>query len=174
MPSSPASSRPATELCCPYGRLASVLTGTACAASRPSCHTIDSLHSSDLGTVAAARHRRTSLRHRSTLQVASIKPTHHQTARITQNHRKIATYPSIQIGRLSSRVLPYGSAERISNRQRYCAAPPLPTAFPFPALCVQLAKVFGNIRFTLFPRLCTHCQHIRSISMPCIPFILRH
>ena len=35
---------------------------------------------------------------------------------------------------------------------RDIAAPPLPTAFPRPALCVQLSKVFGNIRFTLFPR----------------------
>ena len=147
MPSSPASSRPATELC----RLPSVLTGTHwhrwhCllppgprAQLLIPCIAPTSAHWRPPGTAGPPL--------KTAGAAANINPTHQQIPHKSLNHQKLNDIQAAQADLSDCR-------QKVQFRDDFqdIAAPPLPTAFPRPALCVQLSKVFGNIRFTLFPR----------------------
>ena len=145
MPSSPASSRPATELCCPYTEPRLRLDWHCLLPPGPRaqllipCIAPTSEHWRPPGTAGPPLNTAGA--------AANINPTHQQIPHKSLNRQKLNDIQAAQADLSDCR-------QKVQFRDDFqdIAAPPLPTAFPRPALCVQLSKVFGNIRFTLFPR----------------------
>ena len=152
MPSSPGSSRPATELCCPYTEPRLRLDWHCLLPPGPRatllipCIAPTSAHWRQPGTAGRAS---------GTAEDCRCPPSTHTSPNWTDPNPKSSSKDT-RVGSKLARpcvLLNYSSTETIYNCQPkiLCGAPPLPTTdFPFPALCVQLAKVFGNIRLALF------------------------